>query len=180
MKKLIVLILSAALLCTASVAASAASPITSVATGENSDTAPVKGTYVPGSAAETVYHVDITWGSMEFTYTDASQGRWNPETHEYDGSVEAGWSCDAGADTITVTNHSNAGIKATFAYAAAEGFSAVSGRFDKTEITLDSAVGTAVANAPKDTAVLSLTGALPKNTSGVKIGTVTVTLKSGE
>lgn len=108
MKKLLVIILSVAMLCTASVAAFAANPIRSIG---GTDSVNVSGTYVPGSATSTVYYVDITWGSMEFTYTDAAEGTWNPQDHTYDNSTAAAWSCADGANKITVTNHSNAPVK---------------------------------------------------------------------
>lgn len=174
MKKLLVIILTLAMLCTLSVAASAASPITSAG---GTDQADVTGTYVPGSATDTIYRVDITWGSMEFTYTDAAEGTWNPQEHKYDGATDAAWTCADGANKVTVTNHSNAAVKATLSYSAATGFEAVSGSFDNATITLATAVGTAKDNAPTGSAMLTLTGALPKNTTaGTTIGSVTVTL----
>ncbi len=179
MKKLFVMILAVAMLCTASVAVSATT-ISSITSG-NSTSQSVTGKYVAGSATVPVYSVDISWGSMEFTYTDASLGTWDPTSHTYNGSREAVWSCVGDANKITVTNHSNAGVKATFSYAAATGFDAVSGSFDKEEITLDSAIGTAVAAAPSDTATLTLAGALSKDTAdNTQIGSVTVTLGSGD
>ena len=62
MKKIFAIIISLALLSTASVTAFAASPITAK---DGSDSAVVKGTYVAGDASATVYSVDIAWGSME-------------------------------------------------------------------------------------------------------------------
>lgn len=62
MKKIFAIIISLALLSTASVTAFAASPITAK---DGSDSAVVKGTYVAGDASATVYSVDIAWGSMD-------------------------------------------------------------------------------------------------------------------
>lgn len=177
MKKLLVIILSVAMLCTASVAAFAANPITSITDGWNSDSFDVNGTYVPGSTTSTVYYVDITWGSMEFTYTDAAEGTWDPQNHKYTGSTPAAWSCEDGANKITVTNHSNAPVKATLKYETATGFDAITGTFDNGTLNLATAVGTAKDNAPAATALLTLSGALSKDTAAnTKIGTVTVTL----
>ncbi len=173
MKKLFVIILSVAMLCVTSVAAFAASPITTVG---GTDSASVKGTYVEGGKSTKIYRVDITWGSMEFTYTDAAEGTWNPEKHTFEGTGTATWTCPEGANEIKVTNHSNDAVKATFTYAASEGYEAVSGSFDKAEVRLDSAVGTTFDSAPVGTAKLALTGALPAGTSGATIGTVTVKL----
>lgn len=176
MKKLLVIILSVAMLCTASVAAFAANPIRSIG---GTDSVNVSGTYVPGGATSTVYYVDITWGSMEFTYTDAAEGTWNPQDHTYDNSTAAAWSCADGANKITVTNHSNAPVKATLKYETATGFDAITGTFDKGTLSLVTAVGTAKDNAPAETALLTLSGALSKDTAAkTKIGTVTVTLGS--
>lgn len=173
MKKVLAIVLTLAVLSVASVTAFAASPI--IAKG-GSDAFDVTGTYVAGGTAATRYSVDVTWGSMEFTYTGASAGTWNPETHEYDGAVAAGWSCAQDANKITVTNHSNADVTVAFSYTAEAG-NGIVGSFTKSELTLNSAVGTAVTGAPTDSTTLDLTGALSsENTAGTKIGTVTVTL----
>lgn len=140
----------------------------------------VTATYVDGSsggAGGAVYSVDITWGDMAFTYTEAA-GIWNPANHTYTDAEGGGWKVDKeGGNTITVTNHSNADVTAVFNYAAAEGFDGISGSFDKDSLGLKSAVGTEVANAPTGTAALTLTGALGSDTTAnTTIGTITVTL----
>ena len=174
MKKVLAIILSLALLSMVSVTAFAASPITSIG---GSDSADVKGTYAAGSAATTVYRVDIAWGSMAFTYTDASQGTWNPENHQYDGAGTGTWSCAEGADKITVTNHSNAAVIAQFSYTPESGYNVINGTFSNETLNLATAVGTAVANAPSGSVTLSLTGELSSATAAnTKIGSVTVTL----
>lgn len=174
MKKVLTIILSLALLSMASVTAFAASPITSVG---GSDSADVKGTYVAGGTAATVYSVDIAWGSMDFTYTDASQGTWNPENHQYDGAVAANWSCETDANKITVTNHSNAAVIAQFSYAPESGYNGINGAFSNETLNLGTAVGTEVSSAPSGSVTLSLTGELSSETAAnTKIGTVTVTL----
>ncbi len=144
----------------------------------------VNATYQDGTSADTIYSVDITWGSMEFTYTGAGEGTWNPATHTFSGGAPAGWSCETDADKITLANHSNAVVNATLAYAAKTGYSAISGSFSETSgtsndnvISLASAVGTTVSNAPTDFARLSLSGALPQGVSDQVIGSVTITLE---
>lgn len=174
MKKIIAIILTLVMLSAASVTAIAASPVTSQ--GE-SDSAEVKGTYVAGGSAATVYSVDIAWGNMEFTYTDASEGTWNPETHQYDNVVDAKWSCGADANKISVTNHSNSDVTVKFTYDSESGFDGISGTFSDAELTLPSAVNTERDNAPAGSTNLSLDGALSSGASEkTKIGTVTVTL----
>lgn len=140
----------------------------------------VTATYVDGSsggAGSTVYNVDITWGDMAFTYT-AEAGIWDPANHTYTDAKGGAWAVDKeGGNTITVTNHSNADVTAVFSYAAAEGFTGISGIFDNASLALKSAVGTEVANAPKGTAALTLDGALGSDTTpNATIGTITVTL----
>lgn len=174
MKKIFAMILALTLLSMASVTAFAASPIT---TKGGSDSAEVKGTYVAGGTAATVYSIDITWGSMEFTYTDASAGTWNPETHQYDNMVAAKWSCAADANKIQVTNHSNVDVTVQFSYASESGYSEITGTFSAAKLNLASAVETEPLNAPSGSATLSLSGALSsEKTTSTKIGTVTVTL----
>lgn len=144
----------------------------------------VKATYKAGSsggaggAGGKVYSVDITWGDMAFTYT-AEAGIWDPANHTYTGAEGGAWTVDNkdGGNTITVTNHSNTDVTAAFSYAPAEGFTGISGSFDKDSLGLKSAVGTEVANAPTGTAALTLTGALGSDTTAnTTIGTITVTL----
>ena len=143
----------------------------------------VKATYTTdtsggaGGAGGTVYSVDIAWGDMEFTYT-AAAGVWDPGTHTITGADGGVWTVkNTDGDKITVTNHSNTGVTATFSYAAAAGYDGIIGSFDKTSLDLATAVGTTVDEAPKDSAELSLSGALGSNTpAGTKIGTITVTL----
>ena len=46
-----------------------------------SATKAVKASYRSGAGGSTVYSVDITWGSMEFTYSEGPSPTWDPETH---------------------------------------------------------------------------------------------------
>lgn len=174
MKKILTLMLSLALLCVMAVPAMAADTISQK---DGSASANVKGTYVPGSGTATVYSVDIAWGSLEFTYTDASKGTWNPDNHSYDGAVVAAWSCEDGADKITVTNHSNAEVNFAFTAQAAADFEAITLNFDTSRAMLDSAVNTTYAAAPAHTITVTPSGALTKDTiAGTVIGTITVTI----
>lgn len=125
----------------------------------------VKATYASGGSADIVYSVDVSWGSMEFTYNDASPGTWNPETHAYDGAGEASWTCDADANKITVTNHSNTAIKATLSFAKKAGFEGIDGSFSKSIINLATAVGTLQADAPTDSSLLTLSNPLSSGVS---------------
>lgn len=154
-----------------------------VNTVNGSENAPVYGIYKTGGEAEAVYNIDITWGSLEFTYTGAGKGTWNPNTHSYDGATPGKWSCANGADEIIVANNSNTGVNIALSYTAKTGYTSIRGTFTETSgtandgiLSLASAVGTTVENAPSATAKLVLSGALASGTVSQAIGTVTVTL----
>ena len=130
MKKLLAIALTLALALCLAVPAFAAEPDI----GTNNGTASVKvnGTYAAGSAADEVISVDVSWGSMSFTYHDTVEGSWNDETHNFDGAVAAHWTCETDANKITVTNHSNVAIKAELSFAADSAYSGITGSFGKT------------------------------------------------
>ena len=120
---------------------------------------------------------------MEFTYTSASEGTWDPETHDYTNKQDASWSFVN--NKITVTNHSNTEVNATFSYTPAANFDTVSGAFvdvyknpiPSATLTLNSAVGSAQEAAPSDDVFLSLSGELPSRLETKTVcGTVTVTI----
>lgn len=176
MKKLVSLILTLSLVLSLSaVSAFAANPII---TSDGSDSKDVTGSYVAGGASTAVYSVDVTWGNMEFTYTGASEGVWNPQTHGYDGATTGTWSANTqGGNKITVTNHSNSSVTAALSYAPQSAYSDITGSFDKDTLELATAEGTAVDNAPTDTATLNLSGVLASTvTTSTKLGTVTISL----
>lgn len=140
-------------------------------------------TYQKGESSATIYSVDIVWESMEFTYTAASEGTWNPSTHTFIDVEGASWSF--ANNKITVTNHSNADVNTSFSYTPAANFSAVSGAFvdvhknaiHNATLTLNSAVGSTLDEAPSGTAYLSLTGELSSSLATKTVcGTVTVTI----
>lgn len=107
MKKLLTVILVMALAMSLAVTAAAIAP-------NGNDSGDVKANYV-ADHTQTVYSVDISWGSMEFTYDAGSKGTWVAGEHKYqDGTaVAAGWKFNEGANVITITNHSNTAVKAT-------------------------------------------------------------------
>ena len=74
--------------------------------------------------------IDITWDSLEFTYTDR---QWDPETHSYKGG---GWS-DSGGN-FTLTNTGNVGVMADFSYKQAEGMDEIKGYFSSSELIVPS------------------------------------------
>lgn len=150
-----------------------------ITTEGGSTSTDVKGTYVPGGATATIYSVDVAWGSMEFTYTDAFEGTWNPNTHVYDGAIAAAWSCAADANKITVTNHSNTAVTAALDYTPGGSYAGITGSFSKSTINLATADGVLPANAPSDNSLLTLSGALDNGVeASTVIGSVTVELLS--
>lgn len=173
MKKLLSVLLALTLVLSMSMTAFAADTSPKTGVGDNgSAEISVNGTYEAGSSATEVISVDISWGAMDFTYTSASDGIWNPSEHIYSGSIEAGWT--ASGNEITVTNHSNAGVTASLSFTAtAEG---ITGTFDKSSLTLATAVGTLYTEAPKDTSTFSITGG--QIDADQTLGTITVSIKT--
>ena len=110
MKKLFALILALAVMAALSVPAFATEPPQN-GLGVNEEVSiDIQGRYIPVvEDAENYYSVDITWGNMQFTYTQTFV--WDETTHDYTkiDSENSGWS---GIGSITVTNHSNKGISA--------------------------------------------------------------------
>ena len=139
----------------------------------------ISGTYTPGAAADEIISVDIAWDAMDFTYTGASQGTWNPVTDAYEGATEGGWSNNTPA--ITVTNHSNVAVNATLSFTAnvtgvVGTFTEVSGTENDNILELATAEGTEVANAPTATANFGISGAAID--ADKALGTITVTIKA--
>lgn len=182
MKKFFAFVSALALaLSLAAVPAFAAGDTIDTATGSSSHA--VTATYDAGSgggsgggSGTVVYSVNIEWGAMKFTYTAASAGKWDPDTHTYGEDTKASWSSN-NTNTVKITNHSNAAVTATLSYSPAAGFESINGTFDKATINLATAENTTLANAPTETARLTLTGELASTTAdNTTIGTVTVTL----
>ena len=168
MKKIIAIALALVLTLALAVTCLAAE----VPAAQNGD---VKATYATGATADTVYSVNVAFGDMAFTYTAESEGTWNPETHAFDDKTPAAWTCTENQNKVTVTNHSNAAVNVTVTYAKATGYEGITGTVANDTFTLATAVGTAKAEAPTNTATLTLDGALAStHTAGAKIGTVTV------
>lgn len=156
---------------------------TNITDANGRDSHDVYVTYQAGTSSPTIYSVDIVWQSMEFTYTAASEGTWDPETHAYTNKQNASWSFEN--NKITVTNHSNAEVKAKFTYTSATNFGTVNGAFVDVDnkpltnatLTLNSAVESTREAAPCGDAFLSLSGELSSSLATKTIcGTVTVTI----
>ncbi len=113
-----------------------------------------------------VISVDVTWGNMEFDYTD---GIWNPQTHRYEN---ASWQ-DHGTGYVTVSNTGSEDAVAEFTYSTER--TDILGRFRIGERQIDGPQVLAVGKSI--TANLNLTGK-PESFLGedVVIGRVTVTI----
>lgn len=172
MKKILSLVLALALVMSLGVTAFAAE-----INGDNSKD--VTANYQAGEASQKVYLVDIVWGSLEFTYTDASEGTWDPETHTYTGTKAAEWSCAEGANKVSVTNHSNAEV--TVEIANSNVLEGVTMTWDKATLTLptaDNGENGAAGTPTTDSALLIVTGTITDTGAKQTLGTVTITLKT--
>ena len=138
----------------------------------------VQGEYVP-KPIQDVIQLDITWDPMNFTY-NAGGSTWNPATHTYDDKTN-GWTWDnatpdKSAPAITVTNHSNTGIAANFAFTPDSAVNGLTGRFSQPQMSLDSAVDTNAENPPKGESTFTLSGGIDQSAD---LGNITVTIKTG-
>lgn len=151
------------------------------------DSHAVYGTYQSEGKAATVYSVDVSWGSMEFTYTDGAVSKtWNPSTHQYMESSEDGnWSNQDGANKVTVTNRSNKALTATVKAATSGSYTGITAKVDNASLSLkDASIGatTEVAGtASTASATISLSGVLTDKTANkATIGSVTVKIADAD
>lgn len=167
MKKILALILTLTLGMSLNITAFA----DTVGTGDRNIA--VEGKYQNTTTTLPVYSVDITWGAMQFIYTESGSKTWNPATHTYTDSITSGWT--ANGNTVTVTNHSNTAVTASFDFAVLADYRTVTGSFNIVSRTLGAGVEGAYAKADYVTATLTLDGTLANTvTDYTKIGTVTV------
>ncbi len=111
---------------------------------------------------------DIEWDDMTFEYTEGGEV-WNTETHKYE-TTTGGWSAEG--KEISVTNHSNADIKADLAFTS--NIEGLKGKFSKSRIKLATAEGTTREQAPADSTKFSVSGAGIE--SDTTLGNITVTI----
>ena len=108
--------------------------------------------------------IDITWDSLEFTYTDR---QWDPETHSYKGG---GWS-DSGGN-FTLTNTGNVYVMADFSYKQAEGMDEIKGSFSSSELI--------VPISESRNSKLTLSGKPTAHFESMTVGTVTVNVTTDD
>lgn len=130
----------------------------------------VNGSFTAAADPSIVVSADVTWDELSFTYQDGDK-HWDAEKH-IDVADEGAW--ETTKKNITVTNHSNTSIKASFEFAA--DVDGLNGSFDKTEFDLASAEDTTTENAPTDTTAFGISGSAI--TKDQKIGTITVKITS--
>lgn len=135
----------------------------------------VKAQYVDNVKTPTVYSVDISWGAMDFTYTETGTREWNPADHTYSDEATGSWKAEG--NTITVTNHSNAEVTADFAFQPAEGISGLTGKFSVPQESLAAGEVDHYNEAESVQSSLTLEGSYTEKTEMTTVGSVTVTIR---
>lgn len=178
MKKIFALVLAVVMLASFGVTAFATENA-ETNDGSKSTSIAVNGKFKEGAPSDDVISVNVVWDEMNFTYTAASKGTWNPQTHGYDGATAGEWTWDGATESkkkpfITVTNHSNINVVASFAFTPeSDGIVGEFGRYDS--FTIISGEGSSYEDAFSFTTVFSISGG--EINSDKRIGTVTVSIK---
>lgn len=131
---------------------------------------------------DTVYSLDITWGSMAFTYQENGKPVWDPVEHEYTYPNSSGsWSCPNGGDLISITNHSNTEVQCDLTFNVSDIYTGIingsvsfPNRSDAASYEFPSADDPSKAQYLNEIAEVTLTGTLPENTHNATVGTVTL------
>lgn len=146
---------------------------------------PVTIDVTPSGDPATVYQVDIEWNDFDFAYkyAEGAAAKWSPDDHAFSGGATKGSWTEEGSETATITvkNHSNAGIKVSTEYVKDNEESAVEITVTSNdEVELESAVGTAVEAAPSADIKIKISGR-PDNAAleGVQIGKMVLTIDKG-
>lgn len=171
MKQLFAGLLALVMVLSTGMTAAAAQNDTSMGTGDK--TVDVTASYHPSNEAETVYHVDIKWDSMSFSYTETGKKTWNPDTHTYSGDAGGKW--DKTEASITVTNHSDVAVKVAVTYTP-KADTGITGAITNGSATLSAGEVEKPEQADSLTATLKISGQPNASVTeaGVTIGTVTI------
>lgn len=175
MKKIIALALTLVLVLSMSVTVFAEEILQSGYTGPEkmaSDPQNVTITIAGTSANSKVYYVEVKWDTLAFTYTFATGATWDPTQHTYTNNNTGSWS---DPKTITVINHSNDNVTITATPQAAANNNGVTITASVANSALNSAVGTAVAEAPKTEVTVSVSGTpVDLDAQDTVVGTVVI------
>ena len=172
MKRITAFGLSAAILLSMSSVAFAEE--TTTGTGEQE--IDVEARYEGNTTSSPVYSVDVSWGAMEFTYAENGTLTWNPSDHTYVEDTTAAWS--AQGNEVSVTNHSNTEITASFTFEHTDGYDTLNGTFDVPIAQLYAGIENEYDNDDSITSTLTLSGELDDSvTEFTKVGLVTVEIK---
>ena len=175
MKRVFTFLLALSLLMCSSVTAYAAEFPETVGKNESAEI-DVTAKYSSSTVTPTVYSVDISWSNMTFTYTQEDTKTWNAADHSYETSTKGEW--DKTSATVTVTNHSNAAVQVDVEYTPVQD-TGVTGTLTNTSAALNAGEEGNYSGAESLTATLTISGK-PNSTvssSGIKIGTIKVTIK---
>ncbi len=146
----------------------------------NDKTVAVNGKFDDKGTTDTVYSVDIAWGSMEFTYTSTGTKTWDPVNHEYEKGtdVEEKWTFAEGANIVTVTNHSNAAVQVDITFnKVADDYGPYTGSMSNSSTLLAAGVEHKPGEAATVTSALTLDGSLNHTVKDfTKLGDITITL----
>ena len=182
MKKLFALILAVLMIASLSVIGFAAE-VDGGTTGDvNVNVTDKNGNQLKDEDVTDIYYIVVSWNKLNFTFvTEQSIGdlKWDAENHKYANLVGQWKDADNDGSVITITNHSNATVNISAAFANDSKTSdvnlGVTAALTNGDKTLQSAVGTTVANAPYTTYTVSVNGT-PTMLETYKVDTVTVTI----
>lgn len=190
MKKILSIILTLTMLLAISAASvSAATAIdggegtSSTGNGGGDYTVGVAGEVAPDPNSDATISFEISWDRSQFTYVAPSSGKWNAEDHVYEGATAGGW--DQTPMNITVKNHSDTGIVASFTFAEGD-VTGVKGAFTEDYLPLLSADNDSYRQqtnegtypAPTAATAFTIDSTSPAITGDVTgLGTITVAVK---
>ena len=129
-----------------------------------------------GSISETVYSVDIEWGSMEFVYSDSNVPKWDPRTHRETLEASSGWKARTGTSSTGLV--ANAVLlkfqPETFFSTDYQG----DGEFSEDKVSLLTAEGTDFNYAPTKTITFMPKGKFSRNETELRtLGNISISLE---
>lgn len=124
-----------------------------------------------GERDTSVNSVNISWTSMQFTYSD---GAWNAQSHEYE---EGEWNAVGNGGCITVENVGEQSLEVTFSYAPVPQYDNINGSFHTQSGTVLSV--TLVAEEEK-TVSFRLSGKPSDAIANAALGTITISIGRSE